>query len=128
MDKQKQGALSLNDAAVKYAMLQREVDTNRELMNNMLQKMKDVAVEAESEASNVSILDAAEVPSAPSAPKRLAIVLNGTLFGVAVSLLLVVGLEFWANTLNTPEEVSRLLRLPSLGVIPEFSGGEKREG
>jgi len=40
-------ALGLNDASVEYAILQREVDTNRELYNSVLQRMKDVGLAAE---------------------------------------------------------------------------------
>ena len=40
MNKERQQALGLNDAAVEYAILQREVDTNRELYESVLQRMK----------------------------------------------------------------------------------------
>jgi succinoglycan biosynthesis transport protein ExoP len=121
MEQQKQQALGLNDAAVKYAMLQREVDTNRELTNNVLQKMKDVGLEAESEASNVSVIDKAETPLIASSPKKLRDLLQGAGMGLAGGLILALALEYLSSTLSSPEEVEKYLQLPNLGVIPEFS-------
>jgi capsular exopolysaccharide synthesis family protein len=121
LDGQKREALGLNDAAVRYAMLQREVDTNRELTNNVLQKMKNVGFEAGSEATNVSIVDPAATPTFPSSPKKARDLCAGAAAGFAVGLLLALALEYFSSTLNTPDEVERFLRLPNLGVIPEFS-------
>jgi succinoglycan biosynthesis transport protein ExoP len=120
MDKQKMTALGLNDAAVKYAMLQREVDTNRELTNNVLQKMKNVGFEAESEFSNVSVIDRAEIPSVPSSPRKIKALMTGALVGMVLGYLLAFGLEFLKRTFTTFEELEKFLRLPNLGIVPEF--------
>jgi len=121
MDQQKQQALGLNDAAVKYAMLLREVDTNRDLTNNVLQKMKDVGLEAESEASNVSVVDKAEAPTIASSPKKFHDLSQGAGVGLVAGLILALALEYLSSTLSSPEEVEKYLQLPNLGVIPEFS-------
>ena len=68
MDKSRSNALGLNDAAVEYAILQREVDTNRDLYNSVLQRMKDVGLAAEARSSNVVIVDEAEPSTSPSSP------------------------------------------------------------
>jgi len=125
LDHQKQEALGLNDAAVKYAMLQREVDTNRELTSSVLQRMKDVSLEAESEASNVSIVDRAEAPNVPSTPKKMRNLLTGGLLGLLLGIGLALACEYLSNTLNDPDEIERFLRLPNLAVIPEFAGDYK---
>ena len=126
LDQQKQQALSLNDAAVKYAMLQREVDTNRELTSSVLQRMKDVGLEAESEASNVSIVDRAEAPNVPSTPKKMRNLFVGGLLGVLLGIGLALACEYLSSTLNDPDEFEHFLRLPNLAVIPEFTGEFKQ--
>ena len=45
-----------------YAILQRDVDTYRQLYNAVLKRMKDMGVEAEAQTSNVSIVDKATAP------------------------------------------------------------------
>jgi polysaccharide biosynthesis transport protein len=118
---EKEFALGLNNAAVKYAILQRDADTNRQLYNAVLKRMKDVEVTADLHASKVSIVDTAVPPLAPSSPKK-----GRDLFGAAVlGLMMAIGfaflLEYLDNTLKGPDEVESYLRVPNLGVIPDFS-------
>ena len=70
LKRQKDFALGLNDAAVKYAILQREADTNSQLYHAVLTRMKDVEVAADLHASNISVVDRATAPTAPSSPRR----------------------------------------------------------
>ena len=60
MEAQKNAALRMKDASVNYAILAREVDTNRQLYDSILQRMKEAGVAAELRASNVSIIDHAQ--------------------------------------------------------------------
>ncbi|MGA8060268.1 MAG: GumC family protein, partial [Candidatus Binataceae bacterium] len=69
MQRQRAMTLSLNDAAVQYAILQRDVDTYRQLYNAVLKRMRDVGVESEAQTSNVSIVDKATAPRIPSYPR-----------------------------------------------------------
>ena len=61
----KEEALSLQDRSTDYETLRREVETNRELYNGLLQRMKEVGVAAGVGENNVSIVDAATTPLAP---------------------------------------------------------------
>jgi polysaccharide biosynthesis transport protein len=120
MQRQRTVTMSLNDAAVQYAILQRDVDTYRQLYNAVLKRIKDVGVEAEAQTSNVSIVDKATAPRIPSYPKKLrALIVSGVL-GLLGALGLAFLLEYLDNTLKDPEEAERYLRLPNIGIIPEF--------
>jgi len=126
LDEQKQEALKLNDAAVQYAVLQREVDTNRQLIDQVLQKIKDVSLEAESDTSNAIIVDNAEPPEIPSSPKKMHEIAQGGLVGLVFGIMLSLGVEYMRDTLSTPEEVESYLHLSNLGVVPEFSVDDKK--
>ncbi len=120
MEKQRAAALRLKNTAVEYVALAREVDTNRQLYDSVLQRMKETGVSAELRTSNVFVIDEAEQPGAPSSPKimqsmRLAALL-GLIGGVGVAFLR----EHLNNTLKTPQEVERYLRLPNLSIVPDF--------
>ena len=121
MDKERGQALNLNDATVEYAILQREVDTNRELYESVLERMKGVALAAEAQASNIVILDPAEVPGGPSSPQKLSAVMRSASLAVGFAVALALMLDFLDNSLTTPDAVERYLRLPNIGVIPSFS-------
>ena len=127
MDKVRNDALNLNDASVEYAILQREVDTNRELYNSVLQRMKDVGLAAEAQTSNVLIVDEAEVPGGPSGPHKMQEILRNALLAFAGAIAIAFLLEYLNNTLKTPEDVERYLRIPNLAMIPSFADSAKLE-
>jgi succinoglycan biosynthesis transport protein ExoP len=126
MDKSRTHALGLNDAAVEYAILQREVDTNRDLYNSVLQRMKDVGLAAEARSSNVVIVDEAQPATSPSSPQMSKSVTTSAVLSLAGGVALAFLLEFLNNRLKTPEEVEQYLRLPNLAVVPVFSYVEER--
>ena len=119
-------ALGLNDASVEYAILQREVDTNRELYNSVLARMKDVGLAAESQSSNTVVVDDAVAPGGPSSPHKMMATLQGMAFGLAFGIGLAFLLEYQDKTLKTPEEVEQYLHLPSLAAVPSFARLESR--
>jgi capsular exopolysaccharide synthesis family protein len=83
--------------------------------------MKDVGVEAEGQNSNVSIVDKATAPRIPSYPKKMRSLMVSGVLGLFGALGLAFLLDYFDNTLNDPEEAERFLRLPNIGIIPEFS-------
>jgi capsular exopolysaccharide synthesis family protein len=121
VEKQKNAALSLKDASVEYAILAREVDTNRQLYDSVLQRMKEMGVAAGIRSSNVFVIDEAAPPSKPSGPKAGINLLLGALVGVMGGVGLAFFHEYLDNTLKTPEEVERYLHLPNLSEVPNFS-------
>jgi polysaccharide biosynthesis transport protein len=126
MDKSRSNALGLNDAAVEYAILQREVDTNRDLYNSVLQRMKDVGLAAEARSSNVVIVDEAEASTSPSSPKIAQSVMTSAVLSLVGAIALAFLLDFLNNRLKTPEEVEQYLRVPNLAVVPVFSYMEEK--
>jgi succinoglycan biosynthesis transport protein ExoP len=121
LDKQKSFALGLNDAAIKYMMLQREAKTNRELYDAVLKRMKDLTVGGDAHASNVSIVDEAQPPLAPSSPRTKRDLVAATLMGLLLGVCAALFIERLDSTLKTPEEAERHLGVASLTAIPDFS-------
>jgi capsular exopolysaccharide synthesis family protein len=120
MEEQKTETLRLKDASVQYAILQRETDTNRQLYDSVLQRMKEIGVAAAVQASNVSVVDAASVPRFPSAPQKKRAVLLALIAGLLGGVGLVLGRSHLDNSLKGSEDVERFLHVPSLGLVPGF--------
>jgi exopolysaccharide transport family protein len=117
-EKQKQEANKLNESAIEYSILKRDLDSNRTLYEGLLEKMKEAGVTAGLRSNNFRIIDAARVPTAPSEPNiprnlSFALVL-GVISGVGLAFVL----ENLDNTVRTPEQATALSALPSLGMIP----------
>ena len=117
-DKQKQEANKLNESAIEYSILKRDLDSNRTLYEGLLEKLKEAGVTAGLRSNNFRIINAARVPSAPSEPNiprnlSFALVL-GIISGVGLAFVL----ENMDNTVRTPEQAQLISGLPSLGMIP----------
>jgi capsular exopolysaccharide synthesis family protein len=120
MEAQKAAALRLKDASVNYAILAREVDTNRQLYDSILHRMKETGVAAELRSSNVFVIDKAEPLLTVSRPKIKQSLLLATLLGLMGGVGGAFLREHLDNTMKTPQEVERYLRLPNLGIVPDF--------
>jgi len=126
LKKQKEFALGLNQAAVRYQILARDADTNRELYNSVLKRLRDIEVTGDVHTSDVSIVDQAQPPGGPSSPDRARAVFDALVAGLVGGLGMIFLLEQLDNTLKDVEQVERYLGIPNLGTIPNFLGtGEK---
>jgi succinoglycan biosynthesis transport protein ExoP len=117
-EKQKQEANKLNESAIEYSILKRDLDSNRTLYEGLLEKLKEAGVTAGLRSNNFRIIDAARVPTSPSEPNiprnlSFALVL-GVISGIGLAFLL----ENMDNTVRTPEQAQAISGLPSLGMIP----------
>ena len=120
LEQQKSRAFELSKKQVQYNILNREADSTRELLQNVLRQIKETSLSVESKASNVSIVDQAVKPAAPTFPRKKMIVLLSGLLGTGLGLSLAFLLRHLDNTLHSPEEVVAGLRVPNLGVVPLF--------
>jgi capsular exopolysaccharide synthesis family protein len=119
LNQQKTFAFGLNDSAVRYLILEREADSNRELYNALLKRVKDLTVVADVHASNVSVVDGAEPPGGPSSPDKHRDTLTAGVLGLAGGLGLAFLIDLLDSTLKDPREVERYLHIPNLAMIPE---------
>jgi succinoglycan biosynthesis transport protein ExoP len=109
-----------DDKAVRYNMLKREVDSERQLYETLLQKVGEVGLAAAMRTSTITVVDPATPPSSPyspSAPVDLGVgFFGGTALGVVFALL-----RFRSDrTLRVPGEATVHLHLRELGVIPSM--------
>ncbi len=118
LEQQKQEANKLNESAIEYSLLKRDVETNRTLYEGLLEKLKEAGVTAGLRSNNFRVVDTARVPTAPSEPN----VPRNLAFALALGLTTGVGLAFLLegmdNTVRTPEQAQAISGLPSLGMIP----------
>ena len=120
VEDQKAEVNDLAQRSIQYNILKRDVDSNKQLYEGLLQRMKEAQVSAGLKASNIRIVDSALVPNGPVKPRVLLNLALGIILGLGLGVGLVFFQEYLDKTLKTPDEVERLLRLPSLGVLPKF--------
>lgn len=118
LEKQKQEANKLNESAIEYTLLKRDVDTNRQLYEGLLQKMKEAGVSAGLKSNNFRIVDSARPPTAPIEPNVPRNLLFAVVLGLASGIGLAFLLEGLDNTVRTTEQAQMISGLASLGMIP----------
>lgn len=123
--------MQLNSAAVEYNNLKMEVSTRRSLLDDMMKKQSETGVASRLEGtreSNVRIVDRALVPGAPFQPSLRKSVTYGVLFGFVLGVAAVLVIEYLDRTIKTPEELQRLMGLPTLAVIPDIAEDGTKSG
>ena len=112
----------LDRKSVEYGQLQRQADTTQNTLNTLLTQEKELAVIANSKENNVTIIDRADVPKFPYAPNPRKEWLSAILAGIVVAFGLAFGIEYLDDTVKTPEDVTRRLKVPLLGLVPAIRG------
>jgi capsular exopolysaccharide synthesis family protein len=120
---QKQEANKLNESAIEYSVLKRDAEANRQLYQDLLQRLKEAGVSAGLRSSNIRVVDVARTPTGPIKPNVPRNIQFGLLLGLACGVGLAFVLESLDNSIRTIEEVSSISTLPALGTIPlQMSG------
>jgi exopolysaccharide transport family protein len=128
LEQQKQEANKLNESAIEYSLLKRDVDANRTLSEGLLEKLKEAGVTAGLRSNNFRIVDVARVPTAASGPNLLRNLGLALALGLSTGIGLAFLLEGMDNTIRTPEQAQIISALPSLGMIPLGSRSTKELG
>jgi capsular exopolysaccharide synthesis family protein len=121
IDDQNRRADQLTQDSIQYNLLKREVETDRQMHEGLLQRLKEMDVSVGLKALNIHVIDKGHVPTLPTLPN---VPLN---LGLALALGLICGalvaysVDFFDRTVKTPEDVERVLRVPFLGAIPAFT-------
>ena len=106
------------EKSVQYNILKREVDTNKQLYEGLLQQLKEAGVSAGLKASNIRLVDSAEPPAKPFKPRTLLNLSVAVFLGLALGICAALFQERMDDTLKGDDDVERLLGLPSLALIP----------
>ena len=120
-EQQKSRVMGMKEKAIQYNILKREADTNKELYRGLLQRMKEAGVSAGITASNIQIVDKAELPTGPYKPNKPLNLLLAAVLGLFLGVGLAFFFEYLDNTVKTTEDVEQFIRLPSFGMVPQIS-------
>ena len=127
-NQQKQEANQLNESAIEYSVLKRDAEANRQLYQDLLQRLKEAGVSAGLRSSNIRIVDVARIPINPIKPNVPRNIELGLFLGLACGLGLAFVLESLDTSVRSMEEISAISTVPALAMIPQFaSNGSLRK-
>ncbi len=122
LDQQKTAANQMAERLVEYNILRREAEANKTLYDGFMTKLKETAISASLHSSNIRVVDPAMIPSYPARPAKTRNVALAFIVGLVGGIGLALLREYLDNTVKTPDDVESLSRLPSLAVVPQFTG------
>jgi capsular exopolysaccharide synthesis family protein len=117
-NKQRSETVTQNQAAINYNILKQEIETNKGLLEGLMQRSKENDVTMAGTPNNIHVVDYASIPKGPVGPRRTQAVFLALVVSLALGIGLALFLEYLDDTVKTPSDIERGLRLASLAVIP----------
>lgn len=114
-------ALDLNEKEIQYTALQQEAVSNQGLFDMVVKRLKEAGLSGGLETTNIKVVEEALVPNVPIKPRKGQNIALGIAAGLVMGLGCAFMLDFFDNTIKTPDEAERYLGLPTLGIVPFFT-------
>ncbi|HEX9629835.1 MAG TPA: GNVR domain-containing protein, partial [Pyrinomonadaceae bacterium] len=116
---------AIPNAEVGLEAIDREYQTKKLNYDNLLAQQQKIVVGADAakdqQGGGIQVVDPANLPESPVAPKRLMLTVAGFGVGLALGLLLAVAVEMRRLfTIQTAEDAKHYTSLPLLASIPEL--------
>lgn len=118
-------AQNLSEKFIQYGVLTRDADTNRQLYDALIKRIKEESVTKEIQTVNVWVVESAERPMSPVKPKKSLNILLGLIFGLVGGIGTAFFIEYLDNTIKSPEDAEAKLGVPVLGMIPLLESKEE---
>ncbi len=113
-----QESLDLSQKEVRYAVLQRNVNTNQTLYDTLLTKLSESDITESLANETIRIVESAQVPLDPVKPKKKLNVLLSIVLGLLGGIGLAFFMEYLDQTIHTEDDVQKYYDLPVLTVVP----------
>ena len=98
----------------------------QEVSENLLKAQNSARMASEQRAERLSLVEPANLPDHPFSPNRILLIGAGAAAGLALGLLLALGIEFVARPVRSPRQLEQL-GLPVIGIVPLIKTKQQRE-
>lgn len=118
-------AINLNEKFIEYDMINRDVETNRQLYEALIKRIKEQNITEQIQTANVMIVEKADTPKSPVKPRKALNILLGIIVGLFGGVGMAFFVEYLDQTVKSPEEVEKKLGVPVFGLIPVFPSEDR---
>ncbi|QHS51221.1 polysaccharide biosynthesis tyrosine autokinase [Edaphobacter sp. 12200R-103] len=128
LEAEKNQAYKMRDDLVEYTIRQREFESDRNLYEGLLQRLRTAGVEAGLESLEIDVVDPALLPANPTLKRKTTVVLTYLVLGFIAGVMMAFLLESLDTGLQSVADVEAFLELPSLAIIPRFKRSAEAAG
>jgi uncharacterized protein involved in exopolysaccharide biosynthesis len=122
-EQQKAQATSQSRRITELETLKKEADSSKNLYDVLLQKLNESDIASSIRNNNISIVERATPPLSPLFPNKRRIMAVAFFLGLAIGIGVVLGRDYFDNTIKDPEEIERFLHLDLLAAVPRYEEG-----
>jgi uncharacterized protein involved in exopolysaccharide biosynthesis len=115
-------AQSLAKKEIQSGILKREADSNQQLYDVLLKRLKETGLSQGLDSSNVRIVEQAVTPIYPIKPRKQMNLAIGVVLGLGVGCALAFFVEYMDDTVRAPEHVEQTIGVPVFALIPVIPG------
>jgi capsular exopolysaccharide synthesis family protein len=125
LKEQEHKAVELNERATQYKITAREVETNKQIYQSLLERAKEIESMAGVSSSNIQIVDKALTPLLPHKPRVGRNLLLAIVIGLLGGMCLAFFVEYFNDSISDPEEIATRFNIPILGITPLVKTGDR---
>lgn len=115
---------NLNRKEFELGVLEREVDSNRQIYDMFMKRAKETNVSGDLQSAVARVVDTAVVPGSPVKPQKAQIIGIAFMLGLFIGVLVSLLLDRLDNTIKTTEDVEAKLKAPLLTTLPLLDKGD----
>lgn len=120
-------AFTVNEKLIEYGVISREVETNRQLYDALIKKIKEQSITEQVQSVNVLIVERADAPKHPVKPRKALNLLIGIIVGLFGGIGMAFFVEYLDQTIRSPEDAEARLNVPVFGMVPLAGTGRAAE-
>jgi polysaccharide biosynthesis transport protein len=123
---QKEQMARLQDNLTNFQILKRDAQTNEQLYQALLARVKEANISSTMVPSNITVIDPGRLPDKPFKPKTARDLALAAILGLTLGTGLAFLVEHLDDSIKGIEDLERYCGLPSLGIVPLLGGNGKK--
>jgi polysaccharide biosynthesis transport protein len=124
LEQQKTLVNQFHEASIKYNILKRDVETNRNLYEGLLERLRQTGVLAGLQFGNILVVEPGRPIDLVDSPKVGWTLGIAALLGLALGVVLVILWHFWDTSISSLEDAEELVPMATLGCVPLIKGSQ----
>jgi capsular exopolysaccharide synthesis family protein len=111
---------NLMKSTTELMRLSRAKSVSENLYNFLLQRGEETKIQAATGTGGISIIDRPSFPRNPISKNTTMRLLMAMILGLSLGVGIILVLEYTNNTIRSQDDISDYLKIPMMGVVPDF--------